>query len=93
MKPSILEYIGTIENGVLVLISILYNEKYYEGTFYYTDKDILLTISEELEKNLGHKITEDKDYVSILKDILKRIVPFNEIKNTLDPVDFNKFIS
>ena len=34
MKPSILEYIGTIENGVLVLISILYNEKYYEGTFY-----------------------------------------------------------
>ena len=92
MKPSILEYIGTVNNGVLVLISITYNDKYYEGTFYYTDKDMLLTASEELEKDLGHKIIEDKEYVTILKNILKRIVPYNEIVNTLDPIDFTRWV-
>lgn len=83
MKISILEYLGKINNGVLVLISIIFNDKYYEGTFYYTNSDLLLTISNELENELGYKITEYSDYQNILKDLLKKIVPFNEIIDKL----------
>ena len=91
MKPSILEYIGLVDKGILVLISIVYNEKYYEATFYYTSEDILLTASSDMEKDLGHKITEDENYITLIKEILKKIVPFDQIVNTLDPVNFNRW--
>ena len=91
MKPSILEYIGSVNGGILALISIVYNNKYYEATFYYTDKDILLTASKQLEDDLGHTITEDKNYVLLLKDILKKIVPYHELINSIDPIDFTNW--
>ena len=37
---SIIEYLGKVESGILVLISIMYDNSYYESTFYYNDKDI-----------------------------------------------------
>jgi disulfide oxidoreductase YuzD len=92
MNPSILEYVGLINDGVLVLISIVWNEKYYEATFYYTDKDILLTASEELEKDLGHEITKDENYIPLIKVLLRKIVPYDEIRNKLDPVNFDRWI-
>ena len=91
MKVSILEYLGLINEGVLMFISIVWNEKYYEGTFYYTDKDILLTISEEMEKDLGHKIENDENYISILSEILHKMAPYKEAKEKLKPIDFKNF--
>lgn len=90
MKISILEYLGLVNEGILILISIIWKEKYYEGTFYYTDKDILLTISEELEKELGHPIKEDENYVNILKDILHKMAPYEEMKNKLEPFSYKR---
>ena len=76
---SILKYLGKLKDGILVLLSVVYNNKYYEATFYYNATDILLTISNDLEKELGHKITNDPEYVSILRDILKKITPYSEV--------------
>jgi hypothetical protein len=81
---SILEYLGKVDNAILVLLSIIYNEKYYEATFLYNKEDILLTASEELEQDLGYKITEDSEYVDLLRNILKQIVPYNELINRID---------
>jgi len=91
MKVSILEYLGLINEGVLMFISIVWNEKYYEGTFYYTDIDILLTVSEDMEKDLGHKIETDENYVSILSEILHKMAPYKEVIEQLKPVDFTKW--
>jgi hypothetical protein len=91
MKISILEYLGLVNEGVLMFISIVWNEKYYEGTFYYTDKDILLTVSDDLEKDLGHSIKEDENYVNILREILRKMAPYEEVKTKLNPVDFKKW--
>lgn len=85
-KISILKYFGRIKDGILVLLSIVFDNNYYEATFYYNKTDILLTISEDLEKNIGHKISEDDDYVNILKDILKQITPYSEIINKLETI-------
>ena len=89
---SVLDYLGKYETGIIVLISIMYQEKYSEATFFYTDKDIVLTISEELQEMLGHPIQQDPDYPNLIKEILKRVVPFSEMYGRIDEIDFNKFI-
>jgi hypothetical protein len=43
---SVLDYLGKLNNGVLVLLSIMYKNEYFESTFFYTKEDILLTISD-----------------------------------------------
>ena len=91
MKISILEYLGKADKGILVLLSVIHDSKYYEATFFYTADDILLTISNELELAIGCEITKYPDYVNILKDILKKIIPYNDMINRVDPIDFHRW--
>jgi hypothetical protein len=89
---SILDYLGKIEIGVLVLLSFTHKESYYEGTFFYTEDSILLTVDDLLEKELGVDSIENwEGYVDMIKNILKSIVPYNEIYPRMDDVDFNKW--
>lgn len=91
-KASILEYLGKIEDGILVLISIIHEEVYYESTFYYTDKDMVLTIPEDLELKIGHKIIQDEEYPKLIKYIIKKVVPYKQIYNNIDFINFNRWI-
>lgn len=91
-QVSILEYLGKLENGIMVLLSVVYNEKYYEATYFYTDEQLVLTVSEELENDLEHKITEDDEYKSLISSIIKKVVPYNEMYNRLDEIDFSRWI-
>ena len=88
---SVLEYLGKVEGGVLVLLSVIHEKKYYEATFFYDDKDIILTISDELEEIVGD-IKEHTEYFDCLRDILKRIVPYNEMFERIDNVDFSRWV-
>ena len=89
-QVSILEYLGKLDTGVLVLVSIVYNRNYYEGTYFYTNEQLVLTVQEELENDLDHKISEDENYTDLLRLIMKKIIPYNEIYNRLDPVNFSE---
>jgi hypothetical protein len=53
---------------------------------------MVLTISEDLEEVIGHTIDKDPEYADLLSDILKRLIPFNEMYNRLDDVDFSKWV-
>jgi hypothetical protein len=53
---------------------------------------MILTISEELEDIVGD-ITQHQLYPQLLRDILKRIVPYNEIINSIDEIDFSRWVS
>ena len=68
-----------------------YQKQYYEATFFYNEQDILLTISEDLEQITGN-ITEHPQYTDILKIILKQIVPFSDMYDRIDPVDFKRWV-
>jgi hypothetical protein len=81
---SIVEYFGKVVNGVLVLLSIIYEEEYYEATFFYTDKTYALVISEELEEKIGIKIQEHPEYQEIITYVQSKVVPYKEIYNRLD---------
>jgi hypothetical protein len=88
---SVLEYLGKVDDGVLVLLSVIHENKYYESTFFYDNTNILLTIPEDLEKIVGD-IKLHPDYMNCLTDILKRVIPYNEIFDRIDPVNFSRWV-
>lgn len=90
--PSVLEYLGKHDGGILVLVSLICDDITYDSTFFYNAENILLTIPEELELLIGD-ITKHEDYIDIIKTILKKIVPYSEMYNRIDDIDFNKWIS
>lgn len=90
-KVSVLEYLGRLDIGVMALISIVHDGKYYEATYFYTDERLVLTVQEELEENIGHKISEDDRYVDLVRDIIGKVVPYNEIYGRLDEIDFSRW--
>lgn len=87
---DILDYLGTINIGVLVLISIKYDNKYYESTYYYDTEYFVLTVPDNLDEALGHNISEDEDYTELIRTLIKRVVPFDEIYNRLDPFQMDE---
>jgi len=91
ISVSILEYLGKVEDGVLVLIGVVHNKIYYEATFFYTEKDMILTISEELEEVIG-EIKDHPEYTLIIKDLIKNVVPYDQMIDSIDPVDFARWV-
>jgi hypothetical protein len=91
-QPSILEYLGKLETGIMVLLSIVYDNEYYEATYFYTDDKLVLTVSEELEEKLGYKITEDDEYPKLISNIIKQVVPYKEMYNRIDDMDFSRWL-
>lgn len=91
IKVSILDYLGKIEKGILVLVSLIYREKYYEGMFFYTDEQILLSVDDELEKAIGSKIEQHKDYKDILRYLIRNVVPWSEMITRIDELDLSIF--
>jgi hypothetical protein len=90
-KISILEYLGKLDIGVLALISIVYDNKYYEATYFYTGEQLVLTVQEELEEELGHKISKDSEYTNLIRNIINKVVPYDEVYNRLDEVNFDRW--
>jgi len=91
ITADIVDYLGKYEDGVLVLLSIGYKQDYTEGTLYYSDKMLALTVDESIENDLGNPIELWSGYKDLLISILKRVVPYTEIINRLDDVDFTQY--
>jgi hypothetical protein len=87
MKFDILDYLGKYEGGIIVLLSISYDEEWYESTFYYKEDLVALTPDEKLEEKLGCQIEDWEGYAQLMLDIIKRLVPYDEIINQVN--DFN----
>ncbi len=92
MTADIIDYLGKYENGVLVLLSIGYKGEFTEGTIYYSNEMLSLTVDESIEQDLGMKIEFWDGYRDLLISILKKVVPYNEIINRLDEVDFTIYV-
>ena len=92
MTADIVDYLGKYENGVLVLLSIGYKDNFTEGTIYYSNEMLSLTVDESIEEELGMKIEFWDGYRDLLISVLKKVVPYNEIINRLDEVDFTIYV-
>jgi hypothetical protein len=91
ITADIVDYLGKYENGVLVLLSIGYKGEFTEGTIYYSNEALALTVDESIEKDLDMPIELWKGYRELLVSILKKVVPYNEIINRLDDIDFTQY--
>ena len=90
MTFDIIEYLGKFEDGVLVLISLNYEDNYYDTTFYYKDNFVTLTIDDDLEEIIG-QIELWSGYNNLVLDIMKKVIPADEILGRLDEIDFSGF--
>jgi len=90
---SIVKYLGKVQNGIVALISITLKELEltFDSTFFYTDKDMILTIPENIEKKIGD-IKELPEYADILKLCLKRVVPHSQLYDNIDPLDVKPYL-
>lgn len=91
MNFDIIEYLGKFEDGVLVLISLNYENEYYDATFFYKDDFVTLTINEDLEELIG-EIEKYPLYNNLVIEIMKQVVPYKEMINRLDEIDFSGFL-
>jgi len=91
MNFDIIEYLGKFEDGVLVLISLNYENEYYDATFFYKDDFVTLTINEDLEDLIG-EIEKYPQYNNLIIEIMKQVVPYKEMINRLDEIDFSGFL-
>jgi len=88
---SVIEYLGRLEDGIMVLLGVMYDGSYYDATFFYTSEDMVVTVSDELEEIIGD-VTRHPEYKDILLQILRKVVPFSEMWPTLNEIDFTQYI-
>ncbi len=93
IKFDIIEYLGKIENGVLVILTLNYENEFYESTFYYKNQFVTLTVDEKLEEILSCEIEKWDGYNKLVLEIVERVVPYDEIINTLDEIDLDYYFS
>jgi hypothetical protein len=92
IKVDIVDYMGKFENGILVLLSVNCDGSFSEGTIFYTSDNLALTVSEEVEKKIGTKIELWEGYQDLLTNILKKLIPCEELITRMDEVDFSKYL-
>ena len=92
IKADIVDYMGKLDNGILVLLSINCDCSFSEGTIFYTTDNLVLTVNEEVENKIGTKIELWDGYQELLSNILNKLIPCEELLQRMDEVDFSKYL-
>ena len=92
IKADIVDYMGVMDGGILVLLSISCGGKFSEGTIFYTDENFAITVTEEVEEAIGSPIEKWEGYKDLSVSILKKLIPCKELLTRMDEVDFSKYI-
>jgi len=92
IKVDIVDYMGKMDGGVLVLLSINCDGSFSEGTIFYTSDNLALTVSEEVEEKIGTKIELWSGYKDLIESVLKKLIPCEELLSRIDDVDFSKYL-
>jgi len=91
-EVSIINYLGKVKEGIVVLISLTYDKDVtFDATFYYTEDKMILTVPEEIEEAVGD-FKELPQYPNILRSILRKVVPYNEMIDRIDPLDVRPYL-
>ena len=86
LEIGINNYLGLYENGVMALLSINYNDDYYEGTYWYNLEGDVITIDERLCEFFP-EINDDKEYDSIIEHLKNKRLDYNDALNELKEME------
>jgi hypothetical protein len=89
LKLNIKNYYGIVENGVLAILSIEHDNKFYEGTYWYSKELELMTVEIDLETIIG-KIEDHVDYDNYLNQLAKIATPHEQLINVLPKIEYNE---
>ncbi len=90
---SIKDYMGRVGDGILTLVTIVYEGVVYDATYWYNSEKQVVTISDELKPILGVvDIEEHKEYQQLLLKLKKISVPHTDMINSIDDLDLAKYI-
>jgi hypothetical protein len=92
IKIDIVDYMGKMEGGILVLLSVNCDGSFSEGTIFYTPENLAITVSDEVEKKIGSKIELWSGYKGLLESTLNKLIPCEELLARMDDVDFSKYL-
>ncbi len=88
ITASVLDYLGKYEGGILTSIGLMYESKFYNAIFYYTDDKMIITIDEKLMDEIGD-IELNEDYVPLMESIINIVDPYESIITELKDYDPN----
>lgn len=91
MTIDVLDYIGKHDDGIITILSLGYEGEYYEATFYYQKQLLALTPDAKLIEKLGCEIEDWEGYNDLMLDIMKKVVPFDEMITRVDEFDPSKY--
>lgn len=87
---SVKSYLGKIDKGVLVLLSIKYNNNtdIYEGTYWYTEDIDIITFNNDLKEIVGDfERLNDTNKKSIISFLRNNTSEYIDIIGNLSEVD------
>ncbi len=86
MIPSLNDYLGTYQGGILASIGIMHEGVYYDSIFYYTKDKMIITPQNELIIKLGCDIESVPYYVDFMKSVITLVDPYEEIFDKLEEI-------
>ena len=91
IKFDIIDYIGQLDGGIYVVLSLNFNDAFYEGIFFYKKNVLALSVENTLEKKLGSTIEDWKGYNQLMLNIVNKVVPYEQMINIVNEFDKEKY--
>ena len=82
---TIKEYLGKLGAGVVVALSLLHKEEIFEGMYWYTETDDVLSFPEKIENEVGN-IMESENKEDIIRYLRDNVPPYYDIIKSLGDI-------
>ena len=85
MTAGIKNYMGILDVGIAVMVTIIYELEVYEAIYWYdNDGNSVLTVRPDLEEKIGCKIEDFLEYHVMMLDLKDKVSPFEEASIKLE---------
>lgn len=87
--PSLSDYIGRFNGGVMAAVGIMYKGIYYDSVLFYTDKEVIITVDDDLLNVLGCHVEELPYFNEFMEYVMGTVDPYESVYDKLEDIDPN----
>jgi PAS domain-containing protein len=91
LKFDILDYLGKVEDAIFVSLTVAWSGVYYDAVFCYRKDTLIITVDPKLEEIWGYPVEEWEGYSELLLDVMKKVVPYDEMIGRIDILDQTRY--
>ena len=93
IKADVIDYLGKMDEGVVVSIGVLLDEIYYNGILFYSNNKILLSMNDEFEEKINSPVELWENYKLLLEIIFSKLENPTTIINSLKEFEISKYLT